>query len=231
MSAGKAPTVTFTRELTGKLYSGHDSFDWLLAIITTIITAEVSILASVVLDGIRILSRLLKTLPDEAAVEPAAALGASAVRCCMSIALLQASAMRGADWRFTHKTDNSRRSLATCSSNSQSGSSNSSNNGGDTRSNKASSSSRRRAAVHAPPNRPCCITPASHPRSHAACLVCVVCCVVVPPQPAFPRGDYLWELIGPKDANGQPARSTFGKYRVKLWLLVRRTSRPNHCPP
>jgi hypothetical protein len=46
----------------------------------------------------------------------------------------------------------------------------------------------------------------------------------VPPrlnlQKSLKRGDYLWELISPKDKDGLPARSLTGKYRVKLFLLV-----------
>lgn len=34
--------VTTSRELDGKLYAGHETFEWLLAVITYVMAAEVS---------------------------------------------------------------------------------------------------------------------------------------------------------------------------------------------
>lgn len=39
-------------------------------------------------------------------------------------------------------------------------------------------------------------------------------------QKSLRKGEYLWELISPKEKDGLPARSTTGRYRVKLFLLV-----------
>lgn len=39
-------------------------------------------------------------------------------------------------------------------------------------------------------------------------------------QKSLKKGDFLWELISPKDKDGSPARSPTGRYRVKLFLLV-----------
>lgn len=40
-------------------------------------------------------------------------------------------------------------------------------------------------------------------------------------QKSLKKGDCLWELIAPRDKDGLPARSPSGRYRVKLFLLVR----------
>lgn len=45
--AGKGTAVL--RELEGKLYAGHETFDWLLAVISYTISAEVCLLPSVCL--------------------------------------------------------------------------------------------------------------------------------------------------------------------------------------
>jgi hypothetical protein len=39
-------------------------------------------------------------------------------------------------------------------------------------------------------------------------------------QKSCKKGEYLWELISPKEKDGMPARSPTGRYRVKLFLLV-----------
>jgi hypothetical protein len=39
-------------------------------------------------------------------------------------------------------------------------------------------------------------------------------------QKSFKKGDFLWELISPKDKDGLPVKSPSGRYRVKLFLLV-----------
>eukprot|EP00879_Flechtneria_rotunda_P024046 GHRR01025468.1.p1 GENE.GHRR01025468.1~~GHRR01025468.1.p1 ORF type:complete len:822 (+),score=235.91 GHRR01025468.1:119-2584(+) len=38
-------------------------------------------------------------------------------------------------------------------------------------------------------------------------------------EKSMKKGDYLWELIQPKEKDGSPARSPSGKYRVKLFIL------------
>lgn len=44
-------------------------------------------------------------------------------------------------------------------------------------------------------------------------------------QKYIKKGDYLWELITPKDKDGLPARSPTGKYRVKLFIVVGKQGR------
>ncbi len=39
--AGKGGGMVVTRELEGKLYAGHESFEWLLSVITFVMSAEV----------------------------------------------------------------------------------------------------------------------------------------------------------------------------------------------
>ena len=43
---------------------------------------------------------------------------------------------------------------------------------------------------------------------------------VISAQKKLPPGDFLWELIYPKDKDGAPLKSTSGKYRVKLNIMV-----------
>ncbi len=40
-------------------------------------------------------------------------------------------------------------------------------------------------------------------------------------QKAIKPGEYLWELISPKDKDGAACKAANGKYRVKLYLMVR----------
>lgn len=41
-------------------------------------------------------------------------------------------------------------------------------------------------------------------------------------QKHIKKGDYLWELISPRDKEGLPARSPTGRYKVKLFIMVGR---------
>jgi hypothetical protein len=43
---------------------------------------------------------------------------------------------------------------------------------------------------------------------------------VVPLQKHIKHGDFLWELLYPKDKDGLPGRSASGRYKVKLFVLV-----------
>jgi hypothetical protein len=52
---------------------------------------------------------------------------------------------------------------------------------------------------------------------------CANSCHVAAVQKSLKKGEYLWELISPKEKDGLPARSTSGRYRVKLFLLVSTT--------
>ncbi len=47
------------------------------------------------------------------------------------------------------------------------------------------------------------------------------CHTMCPVQKSVKKGDYLWELIWPKDKDGQPIKSPNGRYRIRLFLLVR----------
>jgi len=39
-------------------------------------------------------------------------------------------------------------------------------------------------------------------------------------QKSVAKGDYLWELISPKDKDGLPCKSPTGRYRVRLFIMV-----------
>lgn len=56
------------------------------------------------------------------------------------------------------------------------------------------------------------------PQPRAVCKLQTCCWCAV--QKSLRKGEYLWELISPKEKDGLPARSTTGRYRVKLFLLV-----------
>jgi hypothetical protein len=43
---------------------------------------------------------------------------------------------------------------------------------------------------------------------------------VVPLQKHIKHGEFLWELLYPKDKDGLPGRSASGRYKVKLFVLV-----------
>lgn len=44
---------------------------------------------------------------------------------------------------------------------------------------------------------------------------------VISVQKSLAPNSYLWELIYPKDKDGTPMKSANGKYRVKLFIMVR----------
>lgn len=48
---------------------------------------------------------------------------------------------------------------------------------------------------------------------------CVVA-AVLPLQKHMKHGEFLWELLYPKDKDGLPGRSSSGRYKVKLFILV-----------
>ena len=54
-------------------------------------------------------------------------------------------------------------------------------------------------------------------------LKCVID-AVISAQKRLKPGEYLWELIHPKDKDGAPLKSANGKYRVKLFIMVGRGS-------
>lgn len=45
-----------------------------------------------------------------------------------------------------------------------------------------------------------------------------------PSQKTIRKGDYLWELISPKDKDGVPTKSANGRYRVRLFIMVSSSS-------
>jgi hypothetical protein len=48
------------------------------------------------------------------------------------------------------------------------------------------------------------------------CFVCLALLL----QKHIKHGEFLWELLYPKDKDGLPGRSASGRYKVKLFILV-----------
>lgn len=53
----------------------------------------------------------------------------------------------------------------------------------------------------------------------ADCLRCLVIPCRPPLQRCLKRGEFLWELIHPKDKDGLPTKTLSGRYRVKLFIM------------
>jgi hypothetical protein len=50
--------------------------------------------------------------------------------------------------------------------------------------------------------------------------------MVMAAQKTLKPGEYLWELVHPKDKDGNPTKNVMGKYKVKLYIMVRQARAP-----